>query len=183
MDDGIRHNVLKCNNANHNLNLRSGLSVSLISKHPNVPDMDGTLPVASFISRGSSVPSGAGAQPNGSSLHLQPSIRRSACLPLSTTTTVSQPATVLPTPHNPHPTCNTPHTMSSTASNASSYSLASPLPSPVSPSSLTVETPSLGDTLLPRPKRGAPPVAPAPKKKDQKKDENAPLDPALCEGW
>ncbi|KAF7376647.1 hypothetical protein MSAN_00081500 [Mycena sanguinolenta] len=45
---------------------------------------------------------------------------------------------------------------SSTASNSSSYSLASPLPSPVSPSSLTVETPSLGDALLPRPKRGAP---------------------------
>jgi hypothetical protein len=82
--------------------------------------------------------------------------------------------------------------MTSTASNSSSYSL-SPLPSPVSPTSLTVETPSLGDALLPRPKRGAPQVAPASKKpeaegkdkkkKDKKKKETAPLDPALCEGW
>jgi hypothetical protein len=84
--------------------------------------------------------------------------------------------------------------MTSTASNSSSYSLSS-LPSPVSPTSLTVETPSLGDALLPRPKRGAPQVAPASKKpepepegkdkkkKDKKKKNTAPLDPALCEGW
>ncbi|KAJ7187826.1 hypothetical protein C8R46DRAFT_1340764 [Mycena filopes] len=37
-----------------------------------------------------------------------------------------------------------------------------PLPIPVSPQSLSVEIPSLGsDERLPRPKRGAPPVAPA----------------------
>ncbi|KAK6996993.1 hypothetical protein R3P38DRAFT_3048411 [Favolaschia claudopus] len=77
--------------------------------------------------------------------------------------------------------------MKSVPSNSSSHSLASltpPLPSPVAPSSLTVETPSLGNELLPRPKRGAPPVAPAPKKGQKKQeDKNKPLDPALCEGW
>ncbi|KAF8128310.1 hypothetical protein K438DRAFT_2000433 [Mycena galopus ATCC 62051] len=101
-------------------------------------------------------------------------------------TTASYSARVLPTP--PTGTART-VTMKSrtTASNSSSYSLSTPLPSPVSPSSLTVETPSLGDALLPRPKRGAPPVAPAlpPKKKTDPKEEheNKPLDPALCEGW
>jgi len=75
--------------------------------------------------------------------------------------------------------------MPSSPSNSSNYSLQSPLPSPVSPSSLTVETPSLGDELLPRPKRGAPQVAPAPKKgsKEDKKKKNKQLDPALCAEW
>ncbi|KAJ6594561.1 hypothetical protein B0H19DRAFT_1366404 [Mycena capillaripes] len=96
-----------------------------------------------------------------------------------------------PTVHNPTTTA----TMASpTGSSASSQSIPSPLPSPVCPSSLSMETPSLGSSeLLPRPKRGAPPVAPATpkpipnpkdkKKKGKKEDKNKPLDPALCEGW
>nr|GAT59316.1 predicted protein [Mycena chlorophos] len=68
------------------------------------------------------------------------------------------------------------------STSSSSTSLYNPLPTPVSPTSLSMETPSLGsNSILPRPKRGAPPVAPA--KKDEgkkKKDADAPLNPALC---
>ncbi|KAJ7162218.1 hypothetical protein C8R46DRAFT_1222360 [Mycena filopes] len=91
------------------------------------------------------------------------------------------PINVLHTPH-------TAHIMTSSQSS----SVSTPLPSPVSPTSLSMETPSLGShDLLPRPKRGAPPIAPPPstkkdKKKEQKKKEEEKkkgLNPALCEGW
>ncbi|KAJ7803478.1 hypothetical protein B0H14DRAFT_3487258 [Mycena olivaceomarginata] len=120
-------------------------------------------------------------------------IGMSACSPLLASAIIFGTAGTPRIPqHAPQFDVHSASTMTSTASNSSSYSL-SPLPSPVSPTSLTVETPSLGDALLPRPKRGAPQVAPASKKpeaegkdkkkKDKKKKDTAPLDPALCEGW
>ncbi|KAJ7213024.1 hypothetical protein GGX14DRAFT_696930 [Mycena pura] len=76
---------------------------------------------------------------------------------------------------------------SSTPSSSESITLSFPLPIPVSPKSLSIE-PLGSNEILPRPKRGAPPVAPAAPKvgKDKKpEDSEAPqgLDPALCEGW
>ncbi|KAJ6538783.1 hypothetical protein DFH09DRAFT_1323456 [Mycena vulgaris] len=89
---------------------------------------------------------------------------------------------------HPHPPHSSQRSMTSTGS-SSSFSLS--LPSPISPTSLSMETPSLGSSdILPRPKRGAPPVAPPPAKKvdpkkakKDKKKNAGPLDPALCEGW
>jgi len=77
------------------------------------------------------------------------------------------------------------------SSKASSISIPSPLPSPVSPTSLSMETPSLGShDILPPPKRGAPPVPSAAmlkkmkEEEEKKKKENPALEnPALCEGW
>ncbi|KAJ7689608.1 hypothetical protein B0H17DRAFT_1134937 [Mycena rosella] len=68
------------------------------------------------------------------------------------------------------------------------------LPSPVSPTSLSMPTPSMGsDEVLPPPKRGAPPVAPAgsvttaaEKRRSWRRSlrlGKPVLDPALCEGW
>ncbi|KAJ7034073.1 hypothetical protein C8F04DRAFT_1183591 [Mycena alexandri] len=66
-----------------------------------------------------------------------------------------------------------------------------PLPTPVSPKSLSVDIPSLGsDEVLPPPKRGAPPVAPAATPAEKRRSFRQSLrlgkpmlDPALCEEW
>ncbi|KAJ6573478.1 hypothetical protein DFH09DRAFT_1312183 [Mycena vulgaris] len=67
------------------------------------------------------------------------------------------------------------------------------LPTPVSPKSLSMETPSLGSNeILPRPKCGAPPVAPAIAAAERRRSfrqslklggVKSGLDPALCEEW
>ncbi|KAJ7141121.1 hypothetical protein C8R44DRAFT_866771 [Mycena epipterygia] len=109
-----------------------------------------------------------------------------AFAPTRLSTSHTHPQRSLPAPTNTprgtlYPTRSS--IMPSTAGSTSSFSITPALPSPVSPTSLSMETPSLGSSdLLPRPKRGAPPVAPAPAKKDlDKKDEK--LNPALCAEW
>ncbi|KAJ7646601.1 hypothetical protein FB45DRAFT_1018913 [Roridomyces roridus] len=90
------------------------------------------------------------------------------------------------------PAASTTKTMStSTSTRGSSSTMTSlppvSMPRPVNPDTLSMKTPSHGnDDVLPPPRRGAPPVAPARvTQQGQQNQTRAPeqLDPALCEGW
>ncbi|KAJ7233904.1 hypothetical protein C8J57DRAFT_1531954 [Mycena rebaudengoi] len=117
--------------------------------------------------------------------------------PFSLPAASSLPPRPQPAVHPPRPSVPTRSPMgrnvkTNVKTSAGSSTISLPLPSPVSPASLSMETPSLGShELLPRPKRGAPIVQPAqPRKKKVQPAEGEetdakpePLSPALCEGW